>query len=161
MNIREKKHRLPKEFYQGEVSVAFTLCIKNRTPAFTDKHIIDVFTGILSSVAKAAECIVPAYCFMPDHQHIVITGTRSTSKAWTSIVSYKQKTGYWLSVNKPEIEWQKDFFDSIIKAQNQIGTQVRYILDNPVRKGLASSWQEYPYKGSLGCDLNDVLCGIV
>lgn len=28
MNAKEKKHRLPKEFYKGEVSVAFTLCLK-------------------------------------------------------------------------------------------------------------------------------------
>jgi hypothetical protein len=38
---------------------------------------------------------------------------------------------------------------------------VKYILDNPVRKGLLESWEEYPFKGSVGCKLEDVLRGII
>jgi REP element-mobilizing transposase RayT len=139
MDVREKKHRLPKQYYQGEVSVAFTLCTRNRTPAFLDNDIVAVFTDILSSVTKTADCIVPVYCFMPDHNHIMVTGTRASSDVWSTIVSYKQKTGYWMSKNRSDLEWQKDFYDTIIKTQSQIGTQVRYILDNPVRKGLVPS----------------------
>jgi len=30
-----------------------------------------------------------------------------------------------------------------------------------VRKGLASSWEEYPFKGSIGCELDDVLLGVI
>ena len=83
MDIREKKHRLPREFYKGQVSVAFTICLK------------------------------------------------------------------------------KDFYDHVIRKSEDIVVQVRYILDNPVRKGLVSSWEEYPFKGSIGCKLEDVLNNIM
>jgi REP element-mobilizing transposase RayT len=122
---------------------------------------MDVFTGILSSVTAKTQCIVPVYCFMPDHQHVIISGTNSTSDVWTALVNYKQQTGYWLSKNKPDLEWQKDFYDHVIKEREQIATQVRYILDNPVRKGLARTWEEYPGKGAIGCELKDILYGIV
>jgi putative transposase len=161
MDVREKKHRLPKSFYQGEVSVAFTLCTKSRKPIFMDQHIMDVFTDKLASIIKKTGCIVPVYCFMPDHQHIMITGTSSAADVWATLVSYKQKTGYWLSKNNLDFEWQKDFCDHVIKEREQVATQVRYLLDNPVRKGLARTWEEYPYKGSMGCELKDVLCGIM
>jgi REP element-mobilizing transposase RayT len=66
-----------------------------------------------------------------------------------------------MSANKPKIRWQKDFYDHVIRKDEDIAIQVRYILDNPVRRGLVSSWQEYQFRGSIGCKLEDVLNGIV
>ena len=161
--IREKAHRLSEEFYKGETSVAFTLCLNRNSGAglsLQEPRIIGVFTSILSSVAADKGCIVPAYCFMSDHQHLIITGTQSDSDVRKAIVSYKQKTGFWLSENKVNMKWQKDFYDHVIRKREDLATQVRYILDNPVRKGIVSSWQEYPFKGSIGCKLEDILSGL-
>lgn len=164
MVIKEKRHRLPVEFYRGEISVAFTLCIRNDVASgfsLSEIEIVNTFTEILGSIIEKAGCIVPVYCFMPDHQHLIITGMRGDSDIWKVIVSYKQKTGFWMSTNKPGMRWQKDFYDHIIRVNKDVATQVRYILDNPVRKGLASCWEEYRFKGSIGCELDDVLLGII
>lgn len=161
MHLKEKRHRLPKEFYTGEISVAFTLCLKGKIPAFVEPQMVNTLKGILSSVITNAGCIIPVYCFMPDHQHLIITGTRDDSDIGKAIISYKQKTGFWISQNKPEISWQKDFYDHVIRKHEDIVTQIKYILDNPVRKGLVSSWKEYPYKGSIGCKMQDILYGII
>ena len=161
MNIQEKKHRLPKEFYKGTISVAFTLCVKGNTRLFIKSEIVSVFTDILTSAVINAGCIIPVYCFMPDHQHLIITGTQCDSDIWKAIIGYKQKTGFWMSNNKLEIKWQKDFYDHVIRTHEDIATKVRYILDNPVRKGLVSSWEEYSFKGSIGCKLDDVLNEII
>jgi hypothetical protein len=66
-----------------------------------------------------------------------------------------------MSKNRIGIRWQKDFYDHIIKKNEGLSTQVRYILDNPVRNGIVSHWQEYRYKGSIGCDLDYILNKIV
>lgn len=66
-----------------------------------------------------------------------------------------------MSANKVRIHWQKDFYDHIIRNHEDIAVQVKYILDNPVRKGLVSSWQEYPFKGSIRSRIEDVLNGII
>lgn len=136
MDVKEKRHRLPREFYRGKISVAFTLCLRGDSRSFISHEIIRVFTDILTSTVIKENGIAPVYCFMPDHQHIIITGTCIDSDVWKAMVSYKQKTGFWMSTNKPEIEWQKDFYDHIIGTNEDIGAQVRYVLDNPVRKGL-------------------------
>lgn len=170
MHVKEKKHRLSKEFYKGEVSVAFTLCLKsnvNVTPdvasgfSLSNPEIVNIFANILTLVVTKAGCIVPVYCFMPDHQHLIITGTKNDSDIWKAIISYKQKTGFWMSQNQSGIRWQKDFYDHVIRRHEDIATQVKYILDNPVRECLVSSWQEYPYKGSIGCRMEDILRGIM
>ena len=161
MVIKERKHRLLKEFYRGEISAGFTLCLRGDVVASIKPEIINIFTDILNSVVSKAGCIIPVYCFMPDHQHLIITGTQDDSDIWKAIVSYKQKTGFWMSVNKLGVRWQKDYYDHVIRTREDIASQVRYILDNPVRKGLVSSWQEYPFKGSIGCKMEDILNGII
>ncbi len=72
------------------------------------------------------------------------------------IQKYKQKTGYWLARNQKDFTWQKDFFDHIIRKEEGLVNVAKYILENPVRKGLVAHWQEYPYKGSIGCQLDDI-----
>jgi len=66
-----------------------------------------------------------------------------------------------MSANGSILRWQKDFYDHVIRRHEDLSTQARYILDNPVRKGFISSWQEYPFIGSIGCRLEDVLEGII
>jgi len=158
--FEEKKHRLPAEYYRGETSVAFTLCLRERREAFIRTEIVAIFKGYLHDSIKNSECIVPAYCFMPDHQHIVVTGINAQADTWKTVVRYKQKTGYWMSKNMPQAEWQKDFYDHVIRKKEDVARQVKYVLDNPVRKGLVTSWRDYPFQGSLGCDLEAVLSGL-
>jgi REP element-mobilizing transposase RayT len=149
MVIKEKRHRLPKGFYRGEISVALTLCIKRDVASgfsLSEIEIVNTFTEILTPIVTKEGCIVPVYCFMPDHQHLIITGIQGNSDIRKVLVGYKQRTGFWMSINKPGMRWQKDFYDHIIRENENIGVQVRYILDNPVRKGLVSSWQDYPFK---------------
>ena len=59
----------------------------------------------------------------------------------------------------PDYFWQKDFYDHVIKKEESIAKQVRYILNNPVRKGLVDLWDKYPYSGSIGINLEDILQG--
>ena len=152
---------MPKEFYKGKAIVAFTLCIKDRLPIFSDPEIVKVFTDILTEITKKYKCLIPAFCFMPDHQHIVITGTDDEVDLLKVASSYKQKTGFWMTKNKIGAKWQKDFYDHVLKKEESLTPAIRYILDNPVRKGIVSDWQEYAFKGAIGCDLEDILTGIV
>jgi REP element-mobilizing transposase RayT len=161
MKIKEKPHRLPKEYYEGELSVVFTLCIKGSVKVFIDPDIVNIFIGFLTSAVIRSGCIIPGYCFMPDHQHLIIMGTNNDSDILKAIIAYKQRTGYWMSRNRRGMRWQKDFYDHLIRTDERLATHVRYILDNPVRKGLVSSWEHYPYRGSIGCTLEDVLHGIM
>lgn len=162
--MEEKKHRLPRVFYQGEVSAAFTLCLRRDVAAgfsLREPELANVLIFSLTSIVKETSCIIPVYCLMPDHQHFIVTGTCGNADLWKTVVTYKQKTGFWMSVNRAGMKWQKDFYDHIIRRKSDVAAQVRYILDNPVRKGLVSSWREYPFKGSIGCKMEDALDGII
>lgn len=161
IQFHEKKHRLPAEYYHGEVSVAFTLCLQGGIRFRCDVDFFRTCKEILTTLAEQRRCIIPIYCFMPDHQHIMVTGTQPSSDAMKVIIAYKQRTGFWLSENHKAMWWQKGFYDHVIRGNEDIRSQALYILGNPVRKGMVKHWNDYSYSGSIGCSLDDVLSGLI
>jgi putative transposase len=158
--IREKNHHLPREFYRGEISVSVTLCLRDRESVFVEQSILDHLVKILADSAAQAGCIVPVYCFMPDHFHAVIMGADDLSDSWLAICDFKQKSGFLFKSLKLGIRWQKNFYDHIMREKEDLAAHVKYVLENPVRKGLVSRWEDYPFSGSIGCRLIDVLNGL-
>ncbi len=154
--VREKRHRLPKEAYRGEVLVSVTIGVKNRAPLFTDPVVVAAFVHILEGVVQRGGCAVPVYCFMPDHLHLLLWGREPAADLWRVIADFKQRAGYWLYRNRPSFSLQKDYYDHIIRKSEDLLAHIRYILDNPVRKGLVTNWEDYPFQGTLGCSLEEV-----
>jgi len=158
--IRRKKHHLPRLNYVGEVCVALTACIEAARPIFRKSEIVVTFTDILREAAERNDCVVPVYCFMPEHLHRVIKGQTQGADTWKAICRFKQRTGYWLSQNSSVI-WQSDFYDHIICRDESFANQVRYIVTNPVRRGLVENWEDYPFTGSIGFNLKELLSDIL
>ena len=149
----EKKHRLALELYRGCVSVAFTACTRNRTTVFLKNiHVAPASQALIEAAGKR-KCDVVICLFMPDHVHVVLKGLEEDSDTYRAMWLFKQKTGYLFSKEGMGKVWQKDFHDHIIRSEADLANHVRYILENPVRKGLVGSWKEYPYKGSTVYDL--------
>lgn len=152
--MREKKHRLPTSCYQRRVIVSFTLCLKNRIPVFTEKKIVDIFTQVLLDALEKFDCESLVYLFMPDHCHFLKQGKSDHANVIDVINDFKKKTGFWLYKNAPNVRWQKDYYDHIVRSEDEIQRHIWYILGNPVRKNIIQDWKEYPFKGSTVYDLH-------
>lgn len=66
------------------------------------------------------------------------------------VKDFKQKTVFRVRQGGRQFASQKDFYDHVVRASEDYGAQVRYLLRNPVRWGLCRDWQEWPHKGVLG-----------
>ncbi len=154
---RERKHRLPLDYYKGKVKITFTFCIEEKKILFVDKEIVDKFLEILIEIKNKYDCKNWVYIFMLNHVHLIIEGNSEEADLWRMIVRFKQKTGFWLSKNRKGIRWQKDFYDHIHRKNEDLKKHIIYVLDNPVRKGLIAHWEEYAFKGSLDFDLEEII----
>jgi putative transposase len=154
--VRERRHRLPREAYVGQVAVAFTACVGRREPLFQDSGVVHQFASLLRDCAQRYASSVIIYCFMPDHVHVVLQGNEENADLWRAVVAFKQRTGFWLKRNSPGVAWQKDFFDRVIRGDSDLLRTLRYVAENPVRAGLAVVWNEYPFLGSDVYVLEDV-----
>lgn len=152
--IREKKHRLDENVYIGERPVSFTICIKDKKKFFTNSKIFELFNEILISELTDFNCSSYVYLFMPDHVHMVLTGSSSGSSIKKCLEMFKQKTGYWMRKNYSESRWQKDYYDHVLRKEDNLDIHIKYILNNPVRAGLVEYWKQYPYKGSTIYELS-------
>jgi REP element-mobilizing transposase RayT len=90
-----------------------------------------------------------------------LRGNSADSDVRQAVIVFKQSSGFWLKQHRPDVHWQKDFYDHIIRRDEDLGAQIRYIAANPVRKGLVNDWQEYPHTGAIGVDLGGVIDGTI
>jgi putative transposase len=156
LEIRERKHRLSPDLYRGKIIISFTVCIADRYPLFAQENIAKIFSDLLIKILEKELCEAHVFLFMPDHFHVLVEGKSSESDLLKFIKDFKQKTGYWLGRNRPGIKWQKDFYDHVLRKDEDILKQVKYILNNPARKGLAADDKGYPFKGSTVYNLNEL-----
>ena len=148
VNVRERRHRLPRNLYKGKIACVFTVCVSGKREIFSSEQVFSSVEEILLDSLKRECCEAHIYLFMPDHCHFLIEGTSDDSDLWQFMVDFKQRSGFWLSRNRVSAKWQKDFYDHILRKREDLRAQVRYILENPLRAGLVSDWTRYPYKGS-------------
>ncbi len=153
--INERKHRLPEDLYVGQIICAFTICLEDKQPFFVSPDVFNQIENILLITLKKFCCEAHIYYLMPDHCHLVIEGKQESSNLYKCIVEFKQRSGYWFSRSKFGVKWQKDFYDHILRRDEDVIKQVKYILENAQRKGLTQDWFKYPFKGSTLHNFNE------
>lgn len=152
--IKEKKHRLNPEVYSGSNIVSYTACVKDRKQLFVSEKVVKIFEEILLNELNASKCDAYVYLFMPEHLHIIIGGMIEDTNTKKCVDMFKKKTGFWLSKNMNSFKWQKDYYDHILNKQESLEIQIKYILMNPVRKGIVNYWKDYKFKGSTVYNLD-------
>ncbi len=157
---RVHKHlpRLNPREYIGQRAVAFTACLEGRRPFFQSSDSVEPQVQLLIDIAANYRLHIPIYCFMPDHLHLILSGNDEASNSLEAFRKYKLRSGILLQKHNG-IKWQRQFYDHIIRASEDWRRQATYIAMNPVRAGLVESLFDYPYLGSVGCDLQDVVFG--
>ncbi|MBI4262692.1 transposase [Candidatus Uhrbacteria bacterium] len=152
-HVREKSHHLPLSCYIGRHPIAFTCCVENRNDCFRDRSTVGAIKSLLQKCLQKFNIDAHVYLFMPDHCHLLLEGQDDAADMYTCMHTFKQQSGFWLAKNK-QMHWQKNFYDHILRKEEDIEKHVRYILNNPVRQDIVEDWKQYPYKGSTLYDLS-------
>jgi putative transposase len=153
--VREKTHRLNPEAYHGKVCVAFTANEKDRRPVLASATVFEIVRSAFEEAAQRHACTVPIFCLMPDHLHALVIGTTDSSRVLDAMARFKWRSG--MKLRPHGIAWQKDFYDHIVRESEGWATQARYAALNPVRAGLITEPELWPYTGSIGYTVAEVL----
>ncbi len=85
---------------------------------------------------------------MPDHVHLLFAPFEKSRGEWYSLAeilhSIKSFTSHAINKDRGSsgTVWQDESFDRIVRADEYADT-VSYILNNPVKAGIAESWRDY------------------
>ena len=143
--------------YLGLHRYSLTFCTDGRRRLFTDRAVVELVIQQLRRAANEQKFSVTAYCFMPDHLHLLIEGTSDDSDGKRFIKTFKQYSGYYYSQEWHDVLWQRYGFEHVLRDDEVSLEVVRYILGNPVRAGLADTVEDYPFVGSLVYELKDLV----
>ena len=140
--------------YQGYYRYFITLRCHSGKRHFADSNLTLAALRILRQTAEQRSFYVWAYCFMPDHLHLLIEGKTDDADMRKFISVFKQKTAFYSHRRYNLILWQPRFYDRVLRKDEATSIVVRYIFENPVRKGIVTDYLQYPYSGSL--EVNDI-----
>lgn len=141
--------RLSKEIYTIPYQpCSITIGTAHRQSCFTNDPFTTACIQCLRSYSTKHRIKFYAFCFMPDHIHLLSEATRVKSL----ITIIQELKGLWTKIGWEHgfqgTVFQKSFFDHFLRKDEDVRTVVHYILNNPVRAGLVKRWEEYPYLGS-------------
>ena|SRR3989442_8829095 len=148
-DFRRKNIRLPASFYVGRQWYFLTLCTQDRVPIFGDADLVRELLCLIENEAQTTGFDLQAYCFMPDHVHLLASGRKENSDLQAFVQSFKQRSGYAFRRAKGLRLWQHKYYDHILRRDERWQPVAWYIWMNPVRKGLCAQPQDWPNSGSL------------
>jgi len=87
---------------------------------------------------------------MPDHIHLVLEGKAETSNLRRFVKVSKQRVDY---IFRTELgirgTWQEGYHGRVLRSDQATEVVVRYVLENPVRAGLVTRAEDYPFSGAM------------
>jgi putative transposase len=140
--------------YRGLHGYHVRVATWDRVPIFGDAALVLLVSDRLLHHASVQEFDVISYCFMYDHVHALFTGRSHCSDLRAYMKAWKQETAYLFARMTRRRLWQPGYFDRVLRDAESTRSVARYIMENPLRAGLATRVGEYPHAWCVwGTDL--------
>ena len=143
--------------YRGLYRYFLTFCTDYRQQFFVDAANVEIVLSQFLRAASENHLSVLAYCFMPDHLHLLVEGQTDDADCWEFIRKAKQYSGFYFSKARGQNLWQRYGFERVLRDDEATLDVARYILNNPLRAGLVRDVRDYPYVGSATYSLEEML----
>jgi len=124
--------------------VFVTICTKDRKPWLAQSTVHQALVKIWHT---STAWLVGRYVLMPDHLHFFCAPYDST-------VRLGQWIAYWKAAfTRMRIPgtglWQRGYWDRRLRKQESYSEKWAYVRENPVRKGLCHTPDQWPYQGEI------------
>ncbi len=127
----------------------FFITSRTQTPIFQTERSAELFLDVMQSYRRQHKFLLHAFVVMPDHFHIILT----PSEGVTLERSVQYLKGGFSFRAKRELAiqreiWQPKYHDRRIRDGEECTALLRYLEDNPVKRGLAETSSEFPFSSA-------------
>lgn len=121
-----------------------TACTHQRAPWLADPV---VHAALRATWLGARAWLVGRYVLMPDHVHFLMApgGMDVSLESWMTL----WKRTLTRALNQGPGRWQKGHWDTRMRSSEACAQKWQYVVENPVRKGLVTRAEDWPYAGEL------------
>ncbi|MHB8520066.1 MAG: REP-associated tyrosine transposase [Limisphaerales bacterium] len=129
----------------GQPTIVFlTVCTKDRHRWMTQTPVQNALCQLWR---QADAWLVGEYVLMPDHLHLFCAPRDLSCTLQRWVTWWKRK---FSCRHLPQTgEWQRDFWDTRLRRSENYTQKWHYVQENPVRAGLVSRPEDWPYQGRL------------
>ena len=92
---------------------------------------------------------VGRYVIMPDHVHLFVCGGIDFILSWWIGLLKQCLAKAAAETRAGDKPWQEGFFDHKLRSDESISQKWDYVRENPVRAGLVSHADDWPYQGEI------------
>jgi REP element-mobilizing transposase RayT len=102
---------------------------------------------VAASIRNGAACDydLHAWVVMPNHVHLLITPRTDVTLLLRKLKGASARACNLLLGRTGQPFWQDESYDRLVRSAKEFGRIENYILQNPVRAGLARSTEDYPW----------------
>ena len=133
-----------------------TVCTHGRHPILASPKAADILQREWAAAKKRHGWLIGRYVVMPDHVHFFCA--EKADGSIRPLSQFMDKRKEWtakgicagLAVSAPV--WQRGFFDHVLRTKESYSEKWAYVRENPVRAGLAASWEAWPWQGQVDFD---------
>ncbi|MBL9114396.1 MAG: transposase [Verrucomicrobiaceae bacterium] len=135
----------------SDAPIAFiTCCVADRKTLLAHHYVSEIFNEVWDNCESLYRWEVGSYVIMPDHVHFFCAGVGCTKPLATFVGKWKEWTAKNLARRHqyPRTLWQPQFFDHVMRSDESYTEKWMYVRSNPVRAGLVSDPESWPYYGT-------------
>ena len=155
--LPRRPERLKLFDYLGPYAYFLTFCTDHRHDAFVEVERVAIVSTQIQRAAVDEGFAVVAYCYMPDHVHLLTNGLEPDSDCRRFITRSKQLSGFYYQKAFGRRLWQRYGYEHVLRAEEGILSVARYILENPLRARLVQDVRRYPFIGSNVYSIEEIL----
>ena len=143
--------------YLGLRQYFLTFCTHDRRRCFVTHDAVTTVRTQIERARAEEDIALIAYCYMPDHVHFLAEGKAEDSDCLWFIKRAKQYSGFHYKATFRHRLWQRYGFEHTLRSDEAAISVARYILENPVRAGLVTRIEDYPFSGSSVYSIEQLL----
>jgi putative transposase len=153
---RDKLYTLDKKYF-GHFDSWLDRCVASSPRWLADEKIAQIVANELHALDGKRYRLI-AYCLMSNHAHIVVdtaehgfkpdhAGVTAPYPLTDSLKLLKGRTARFCNqaLGRSGKFWHHESYDHVIRNQGEYERIVWYVLNNPVKAGLAEEWEEWKF----------------
>lgn len=128
-----------------------TTCIADRQRLLATEIMHEICRSVWIEGERKQRWFVGRYVLMPDHVHFFCAPETDAVSLSSFVGKWKEWTAKFGHRNGgcPSTLWQPEFFDHVLRSDENYEEKWHYVRNNPVRAGLVSDVDEWPYQGEV------------
>ena len=131
-----------------EYPYAVTTVTLNREPIFRESMAANAVMEAVLFGKRQEWYYLLSFVIMPDHMHLIIVPRdKNISQCMKSIKGFSARKINSMFDRRGSV-WQNGFYDYILDNEEKVLSRMRYIEDNPVRKGIVTKTEDYRYSSA-------------